>query len=174
MKEHYTLCFRSPASVFSGLAVAGLVDLMVIRNHDGLPIIPGSSVKGRWRFFAERLARSKPDNILDSIKIHPMNKPHCKAKDKACTICRLFGNPSLPSLLWVGDAVLDHETAKYFRNLLGRNTNPVIHPDTEIRPGVALSRRRRAALPGHLFFDEAVPAVTFCCRSLYSTGIHPD
>lgn len=165
MKERsYILKFRSPASVFSGLAVAGLVDRMIIRDHHGLPIIPGSSVKGRWRFFAERLARSKPDNIMDSIKIHKDGESHCKAMDKACTICRLFGNPTLTGLLWVGDAVLDGETAEYFSNLLGRNTNPVIHPDAEIRPGVALSRHRRAALAGHLFFDETVPPVTFTGR----------
>ncbi len=156
----YNLEFTSPASVFSGLAVAGLVDRMVVRNHDGLPIVPGSSVKGRWRFFAERLARAKPDNMPLSKAFHN-GDAHCKQPENACTICRIFGNPALPGLIWVGDAVLDEETAEHFRNLLGRNTNPVVHPDAEIRPGVALSRRRRAALAGHLFFDEAVPAATF-------------
>lgn len=156
----YILNFQSPTSVFSGLAVAGLVDRMVTRNQEQLPIIPGSSVKGRWRFFAERLARAKPDNVSGPITLH-QGDAHCKSSGNACTICKLFGNPAIPGLLWVGDAELDTETAREIKRLLARGANPVINHDTEIRPGIALSRVRRDALPGHLFFDEAVPAVTF-------------
>lgn len=160
-KRSYTLCFQSPASVFSGMAVAGLVDRMVVRNQEHLPIIPGSSVKGRWRFFAERLARAKPDNMPDSITLHPENGPHCKPHGTICTICKLFGNPAVAGLLWIGDAILTEAMAKEFKNLLEQEANPVVHSDAELRPGIALSRARRSALPGHLFFDEAVPAVTF-------------
>lgn len=158
-KRTYTLCFQSPVSVFSGMAVAGLVDRMVMRNQDHLPIIPGSSVKGRWRFFAERLARA--GNMPPSIWLHPDKEPHCKFSDNACTICKLFGNPAVPGLLWVGDAILEAASATEFKKLLDQGNNPVVHPDAEIRPGVAISRLRRSALDRHLFFDEAVPAVAF-------------
>jgi hypothetical protein len=49
----------------------------------------------------------------------------------------------------------------------------VLHPDVEIRPGIALSRLRRTALPDHLFFDEAVPAITFSGRLLLDSRATP-
>ena len=37
----------------------------------------------------------------------------------------------------------------------------MVHPDTELRPGTAISRITRTTLKDHLFFNEAVPPVTF-------------
>ena len=158
----YKLDFQSSVSIFSGLAVAGLVDRMVARNDRGLPYIPGSTIKGRWRFFAERFLHSLPKKeVPDDLKIHDKDGPFCKDIETACTICRLFGNPTLPSLIWIGQAVLDTKLQPLFEDLLKQNHNPVVHPDVELRPGIALSRIRRAALPDHLFFEEAVPPAVF-------------
>ena len=74
----YRLSFASPVSVFSGLSVAGLVDRMVMRTVDGLPYIPGSTVKGRWRFTAERLLRtngSNPSFKGQGLFCHGENQP---------------------------------------------------------------------------------------------------
>lgn len=158
-KWTYTLKFRSSVSVFSGLAVAGLVDRMVMRNNKGLPFIPGSSVKGRWRFFAERLLQN--GGLPDDLKIHETGKPLCKHLKSRCTLCKLFGNPAFPSMLLVGQAELDESTRKLFENLLEQNPNPVIHPDAELRPGIAISRITGTTLKDHLFFNEAVPPVIF-------------
>lgn len=156
--SRYTLRFRTPVSVFTGLGIAGLVDRTVTRNQQGLVCIHGSTVKGRWRFFAERLLRSSPPKEL---RLHADGEPLCKDRNTACTLCRLFGNPAIPALLRVGQAELDENYQPLFADLLQQNVNPVVHPDAELRPGIALSRRRRVALPNHLFFDEAVPAVQF-------------
>ena len=43
----YMLEFRGPLSIFTGLGIAGLVDRTVVRGSDGLPNVPGSTVKGR-------------------------------------------------------------------------------------------------------------------------------
>lgn len=155
----YTLEFRAPISIFTGLGIAGLVDRTVVREANGLPYIPGSSVKGRLRFFAERLLRS--DAVQSDYCIHAEGHPICKVVDKACTICRLFGNSSLPALLRVGQASPEPSWDTIFRQLLDADQNPVAHPDVEIRPGIALSRITRTALPDHLFFDETIPAITF-------------
>jgi CRISPR/Cas system CSM-associated protein Csm3 (group 7 of RAMP superfamily) len=163
----YTLSFRAPVSIFTGLGIAGLVDHTVVRKAnrtmmrkaDGLPYIPGSTVKGRLRFFAERVLRSSSPPA--GLSLHGSNQPHCKAVDSACTLCRLFGNPAIPALLQVGQASLIPRWDTLFQELLKTRHNPVLRPDAEIRPGIALSRSRRTALPDHLFFDEAVPAVTF-------------
>jgi CRISPR/Cas system CSM-associated protein Csm3 (group 7 of RAMP superfamily) len=146
-------------SIFSGLAVAGLVDRMVIRDNQSLPYVPGSSVKGRWRFFAERWLRSLLAAQVHppGLSLHQESDPLCKDWGHACTVCRVFGNSSIASRLWVGSARLDDALKHLFRDVLDRNKNPVIHPDTELRPGIALSRMRRTALEDHLFFDEVLP-----------------
>lgn len=156
----YSLVFRTPVSIFSGLAIAGLVDRMVMRNNEGLPYLPGSSVKGRWRFFAERLLGS--GGLPEGLSIHGTKEPLCKDVVNACTLCKLFGNSAIPAMILVGQAELDDSQRPLFLTLLERNRNPVVYPDTEIRPGIAISRTRRTTLEDHLFFDEAVPSsVTF-------------
>lgn len=162
MPEHerpFTLVFRAPVSIFTGLGIAGLIDRTVVRDSSGLPYIPGSSVKGRLRFFAERLASSS--SPPHGYWLHAQSQPSCKQVDKACAMCRLFGNPSIAALLRVGNASPASPWHDLFQQLLEANANPVVYPDVEIRPGIAVSRVRRTALPDHLFFDEAIPAVSF-------------
>ena len=169
----YALTFRAPVGVFTGLGIAGLVDRTVVRDADGVPWIPGSTVKGRWRFFAERLLLSGAD--LAPLRHHGEGAPHCKNLSEACTLCRLFGNPSIPSLLRVGQASLGEPWRAVVRALLEADRNPVVRPDVEVRPGIALSRRRRSALPDHLFQDEAVPAgLRFEGTLLLSPGVSPE
>lgn len=159
----YTFELRASLSIFTGLGIAGLVDRTVVRGSDGLPYVPGSTVKGRLRFFAERMLRS---HVPDGLWCHGLGEPHCKDRQNACTVCRLFGNPALPALLRVGDATPLAPWDGLFRDLTMANPNPVLRSDAEIRPGIALSRVRRTALPDHLFFDELVPAVSFAGRLL--------
>lgn len=168
----YTLIFEAPVGIFTGLGIAGLVDRTVQRDAKGMPAIPGSTVKGRLRFFAERLLRS--GSAPDGCRIHEAGKPQCKKVAGACTVCRLFGNPSIPGLLKIGPAALDEPWMKTFGDLLEADRNPVARPDVEVRPGVALSRLRRTALGDHLFFDEAVPAcVTFTGQIRLAAGVTP-
>jgi CRISPR/Cas system CSM-associated protein Csm3 (group 7 of RAMP superfamily) len=158
----YRLTFKTPLSIFSGLAVAGLVDRMVVRDSQRLPIVPGSTIKGRWRFFAERLLRTLENHKSDcGAWTHEPERPACKDAKSACTICRWFGSPSVPAALQVGPAGLLEPWRDLFLQLNSRAHRAVIQPDTEIRPGIALARRSRTALPDHLFFDEAVPPVGF-------------
>ena len=159
----YTLTFRAPVGVFTGLGIAGLVDRTMVRDAEGLPYIPGSSVKGRLRFFAERLLRS--GSLPDLYRVHALDhRPLCKEVEQACTLCHLFGNPAMPGLVRVGQASPISPWNTLFRDLCQADPNPVLHRDTEVRPGIALSRMRRTALTDHLFFDEVVPAITFTGR----------
>lgn len=154
----YRLQFGFPVSVFTGLGIAGLIDRTVMRNELGLPYIPGSTVKGRLRFFAERILRSSPPNVY---AIHTPEQSACSVDARPCTACRLFGAPSHTALVSVGPAVLEPLAAKEFLRRLQSNGNRVVHADAEIRPGIGVSRLRRASLPEHLFFDETVPAACF-------------
>lgn len=168
MEWTYQLQFESAFGIFSGLSIAGLVDRMVVRDKGGLPMVPGSSVKGRWRYFAERILRAQANGAHGALSIHGLKKePACKleGKEPSCTICRWFGNPSIAAALQVGPANLKADGGidwpALFVALHQAAPGAVIRPDTEIRPGVALSRKFRTAQPDHLFFDEAVPPVLF-------------
>jgi CRISPR/Cas system CSM-associated protein Csm3 (group 7 of RAMP superfamily) len=158
----YQLAFNTPLSICSGLSVAGLVDRIIMRDGQGLPVVPGSTVKGRWRFAAERLLRSLPKATAGiHIVIHDKNKPACKDRKKACFICKWFGSPAIPAALQVGPATLDYPWCDIFLKLHAVSPSAVVQPDTEVRPGIAMSRRLRMALHDHLFFEETVPPVTF-------------
>ena len=152
----YQLNFNSPVSVFSGNGVAGLVDRQIMRNARGLPVIPGSTIKGRWRYSALRLLSSAPKTL--GLSFHSEGSPQCKTHESACTICRLFGSPAIRAAVWVGQAELDPKLLNKVLELVSGNKNPVINEDVEIRPGIAISRRRRTPVPNHLFYDEAAPA----------------
>ncbi len=152
----YDLSLASPTGIFTGLGAAGLVDRFTVRDAAGLPVVPGSTIKGRLRFHAERLLRS--GGAPDPYWLHDAQKPACKRLSTACTACRLFGNGAVAGQVRVGDAALSEPWRELCAALLRGHANPVVHPDVEIRPGLAVARRSRTALADHLFFDEALPA----------------
>ncbi|HXO20889.1 MAG TPA: RAMP superfamily CRISPR-associated protein [Thermoanaerobaculia bacterium] len=167
-KLHYSLSFRSPVGIFTGLGVAGLVDRIVVRDSKGIPYVPGSSVKGRLRFFVERTLRS--GGAPTGLRLHDSGRPLCKEAASACTACRLFGNGAIPGLVRVSPARLGKDWQELLSRLLAADPNPAVHPDVEIRPGIAVSRQRRTVLPDYLFFDEAVPATAAFSGSLQLDG----
>lgn len=168
----YSLTFRSPVGVFTGLGIAGLTDRTVVRRRCGMPVIPGSTVKGRLRFFTRRVLANGA--APESFRLHGPNEPHCKDRETACTLCRLFGNPALPALLRFGDAELAADLQSLLEDLRKASGNPVVSADAEIRPGVAVSRRRRTALRDHLFFDETVGPFIFRGVVLATEGVRSE
>lgn len=167
----YALTFRAPVGVFTGLGIAGLLDRAIVRDAVGMPYMPGASVKGRLRFFTERLLRA--GSLPAGYRIHTIDdQPLCKVEAHACTLCHLFGNPALTAWVRVGQASPEAHWKRLLRNLyLVGQENPVLHRDAEVRPGIAVSRLRRTALPDHLFFDEVVPAITFTGRLYLDTRL---
>lgn len=167
----YSLTFRAPVGIFTGLGMAGLVDRTMVRDAHGLPYIPGSSVKGRLRFFAERVLRT--GSGPQGYRLHDVQAPLCKEVGDACIFCRLFGNPAIPALIHVGQASPAAPWDTLLQEVQSSDPNPVLHRDAELRPGIALSRTRRTALPNHLFFDELVPAITFAGKLFLDSRVKP-
>jgi len=126
-------------------------------------------LEGRLRYFAERLLQT--GSLPHSYMLRAQIQPLCKGVENTCAVCRLFGNPSIPALLRIGQASPLPPWDNIFRQLLTANSNPVVHPDVEILPGTALSRLRCTALPDHLFFDEAVPAISFLGKLLLDSRV---
>ena len=113
------------------------VDKVLARNTAGELVLPATSLKGFLREQAEVILRSWGQTVC--IGPEPKN---LACFQSPCMVCRVFGNPRLPSPLRFAD---------------GRVRAAV--EETMVRVGVAISRHRRASIPQRLFFQETTPAV---------------
>ncbi|WP_376790349.1 CRISPR-associated RAMP protein Csx7 [Thermoflexus sp.] len=146
-------------------------DLPVIKTPEGIPYIPGSSLKGVVRSYIERILRTM-DQIGQTHQgerlwaCDPLDeKNRCVSREQkktlweqageddvrftelvwqhSCTACRLFGSPWLASRVSFQDAMLSN------RDSLLRLT--------EIRDGVGIDRDLGSAKPKIKYDFEAVP-----------------
>ncbi len=112
-------------------------DKALVQRYDGTYMLPATSLKGALRDQAEQLLRGH---------VHICNAPDpgqmCADPKNLCLVCRVFGNPRRPSPLRFQDGVL----------------SGMGEIETQIRAGVAISRRRRAAVPQRLYFVETTTA----------------
>lgn len=99
---------------------------------DGTYVIPATTLKGALRDRAEVLLRTWGQDVCTG----PTPNTMCLEPDRLCTVCQVFGNPRFPSPLRFQDARFLPEVV------------------AQIRSGVSISRQRRAALAGRLFFVE--------------------
>jgi CRISPR-associated RAMP protein (TIGR02581 family) len=122
---------------------ADATDLPILREPSGLPIIPGSSMKGVLRSAAERLLRRVDESLACDI----LSPTHCLAGRTVvdsvglatlCWTCQVFGNPAKAGRLAVYDLVADRA-------------------DTVVRDGVAIDRAELKAKPGAKYDYEVVP-----------------
>lgn len=160
------LSMMRPLHIGRGISLEpAATDLPVIKDGNGLPFIPGSSLKGVLRSTAERLLRSlAPPGKEKRWACDPIGDP-CVDKDKkeeivkkfkedekrseelwkeSCLICRLFGSPWLASRVYIKDLTLANGTDLF--------------PLTLLRDGVAIDRDTGAAKKGAKFDYELVPA----------------
>lgn len=138
------------------------------KNTQGLPVIPGSSLKGAMRSFLERYLSSEfgrnlfpgenictPENPCIQEKIPESEKPKSdrewgeylfdKEKGKLCIICRLFGTKESGAKLQIRDARVLEET---FGNAY------------EIRSGNSIDRDLGISTGGFKYEVEIVPEGT--------------
>ncbi len=166
---HATLEMETALSVGSRLSLEPTgTDMPVVKGPDGLPFIPGSSIKGVVRFQAERILRTrnqKPHlwacDPLDSPCVPAIRKEQlwegAGRKDDAfaqavwgesCTACRLFGSPWFAGRVAFKDAYLTNA-----------EDLPVL---TQIRDGVGIDRDLGAARTGVKYdFETVVPGACF-------------
>ncbi|MEM2614273.1 MAG: CRISPR-associated RAMP protein Csx7 [Nitrososphaerota archaeon] len=117
--------------------IGSTVDVSVYRVN-GIPRIPGSSLKGIFRSFLESIAASK------GYKIHqPWDTTVIKEEAKNnnfCIICGIFGNGELASHVKVYDSL------------------PIKESETRafIKTGIGIDREFGSVRPGHLFTEEFV------------------
>lgn len=160
-----TLVAESPLHIGAGTVELSptSVDNPVIRDEKGNPFIPGSSLKGVLRCFAERIIPSLYDkneiwscNILDkpcldnefinSIKqdkeLSDLEKAE-KLYKSECDVCKLFGGNSFGSKLTINDG-----------KLIGKKAY------MKIRDGIAVDRDTLTAAHGIKYDYETVSTDT--------------
>lgn len=126
-------------------------DSPLLRDKDGHPLIPGSSVKGVFRSAAERLLRpleARRDERLacDVVSARCLENVRGRAPTdeelkSLCWTCRLFGNPFLGGRITAGDLVATTTT-------------------TIVRDGVGIDRQELKAARGLKFDYEVAPPGT--------------
>ena len=116
-------------------------DKALVQHYDGKHYgLPATSLKGVLRDQAERLLRPYME-----VCTAPNSNSMCKDLNNLCLACQVFGNPRQPSPLRFADVVLEGER---------QGDDEEKGMLTQIRAGVAISRRRRAAVPQRLYFVE--------------------
>lgn len=123
-----------------------LADRTVMRDADGMPYIPASSIRGRARAYVERLLISAGEPVCRPPRqknMCPHNLDVAKAllsqaqKETLCVSCRIFGSVWHQSRVIFSDLKLKGEEASY-----------------TIRQMVSLDRRLNTAVPERLFSTE--------------------
>lgn len=133
------------------------VDMSVLKDHLGNPVIPGSSIKGAIRSYFESVMRGiYPDdkkkvcNVLedkyscitnDDIKNWKEDEVELSQKiyDESCEVCRLFGNKNLAGKL-------------QFKDCMFKGDKPIY----EHRDSVAIDRNTGTAKTGAKYDFEIV------------------
>ncbi len=100
--------------------------------------IPGSSIKGVWRSWCEKIARTistevpplscdplcdneKSEHFSCSKRLEKLKKKNPNAYALSCPICKIFGNTSLGSRIKFSDAILSDQGSRNRLNLPKRD-----------------------------------------------------
>lgn len=152
-----TIAAQGPLLIKSGIeggADPSVPDMQFVRS-DGQVYLPGSSLKGVFRSYAEKIARTvnvKCCNPFDDTfcgkKLEKQNNGGVIHK-QSCLICRVFGSTAAASRIKFNDAYLPN----------GQN------PLTETRTGVAIDRVLGSVAHGPFDFE----VIT---RGTFRTTIH--
>lgn len=170
----FTVRLESPLRVGAGVGQAGYLDNTVVRDQAGRAYLPGSSLKGKARAVAYRLASG-----LGVRGLHPagLETAGCPAtRPQPCLICSLFG-----AAQWEGEWVFEnaglHLGARQMLDNLdqaarrdGRRPAAALRFGQQVRTSLALDRRQRVSLPGRLFTYELVGNPVVFSGRIYSAA----
>lgn len=148
-----------------GRGAATVTDSPVIRDGEGRPFIPGSSLKGAFRAAVERIVPNIPglhtcglsdtdgacaNQLRERTKDQQLKEAEMLAllDEVLCDTCRTFGTTHLASVALFHDAPI----SKIWREL------PEV--PTQIRDGVGIDRDSERAREGIKFDFEVVPPQT--------------
>lgn len=157
------LSFETAFHIGSGEEGELATDMGVLREPDGSPVLPGSTLKGNFRTFAERLSgylgftaclldfklsgvecvsdEEYRKQVYEEFKeLKPEAEKLAWLRDHTCNICRLFGSPLQASRIYFSDGKL----LQWGRSI-------------QVRDGVCIDRDSETARHGAKYDFEVVP-----------------
>ncbi|MFQ6075749.1 MAG: CRISPR-associated RAMP protein Csx7 [Candidatus Bathyarchaeia archaeon] len=124
----------------------GEVDMPVLRDTNEQPYIPGSSLKGRTRAEAERMARKEGMFVCTPPNVKTMCGTLKRSPEEFCICCKIFGTAGTTSVA---------------SKVRFRDAYPTERVETFLtRTGTAIDREKGSVAPGALYSIEGVPAGT--------------
>ncbi len=148
-------------------------DLPVIKDAQGQPFIPGSSLKGVLRAYVESVVRAVyPDNrkavclpvgpdtawCLRPAEVEALSDTINRDQviyDRSCWVCQAFGSPWFSSKIQVRDALV----------------TPLSFAQYQVRDGVAIDRDTQTAADRFKYDYEVVPAQTRFAISILADNL---
>lgn len=142
--------FKASFFIGSGFGLAGIIDLMTLKDGNGVVYVPGSSLKGKIKAEFRKILVSlglpacqthKKSNICDRPDI-----------SETCALCRMFGSESYEGALIFEDVKLGDSSYE-----LALKLNKGFMPSLQSSPrtGLKINRLFKTAEPEALFFTEA-------------------
>ncbi|MCS7098592.1 MAG: RAMP superfamily CRISPR-associated protein [Candidatus Methanomethyliaceae archaeon] len=110
------------------------VDAAVYRIN-GKPCIPGSSLKGLFRAYAEIIAKSMNEEVHDPWDDKKIEE---EKESNFCLICGIFGNTEIASHIRIYDSIPKNEARTFLKH------------------GIAIDREFGSAKAGALFTEEFI------------------
>lgn len=157
---NFEITTESAFFIGSGLGITGLVDKSCIKDSEGFIYFPGSSIKGKVRYYCKQLTQLPYFRTTIPICETLTNPEICKS-DNPCLICRLFGSIYTEGSLHFHDAILKEE----FKVILERRNPLDIKYQTSLRTNNKINRYTKTAEAGHLFTTEVGErGFVFNCR----------
>ncbi|MBS7631447.1 CRISPR-associated RAMP protein [Candidatus Bathyarchaeota archaeon] len=124
----------------------GEVDMPILRAPDGEPYVPGSSLKGKTRAEAERIAKARGHFICTPPNVQNMCGTLKRSPEEFCIVCKIFGTAG---------AISVSSKVRF------RDAYPIKPVESLLeRTGTAIDRSTGTVSRGALYTVEAIPAGT--------------
>lgn len=141
VKIDVTVRLRSPLNIGSGAQQGTLAQRGMLKDREGWPYIPASTLKGRWRHAVEQVAGS-----LAGQTACLTHQDMCRRQ--LCSVCQIFGSP------WQSGRVRFVNLALSGPPAIMAMRRKKLRPKTAARTGIAVNRRRGVAQDDFLFSTE--------------------
>ena len=149
----YSLTMQTAFFIGSGLGIAGVVDKGCLKDVNGFVYIPGSSIKGKIRYFCKQLIQLK--QFKTSIPVcQTLSNPEICKTNTPCLICKLFGSSFTEGALQFLDAKLKQELQEALKS--GESARSLLDAKYQVsfRSNNKINRYSQITEKGHLFTSE--------------------
>jgi CRISPR/Cas system CSM-associated protein Csm3 (group 7 of RAMP superfamily) len=151
----------SQSHVGTGFGMGKFIDKTTSKDKIGAIYIPGSTIKGKAKYFGRQIAMSL------GVDCCREDKP-CKVKP--CATCRTFGSPLHQGKFFFSDAKIDQRFIKVIREEEQENPAIPMRFLLNTRTGTKIDRRSRTVQEDYLFtIESSVRGITLTSK-IYGAG----